>query len=83
MCFPKNQNDLDYYVGLLNSVVSQYFIGIIAPNLDFNSGTVVKLPLKINSKTRVTELAEKCVDISKNDWDSFETSWDFKKHPLI
>ena len=82
MCFPQNEQDLDYYIGLLNSVVAQYFIGIISPNLDFNSGTVVKLPLKTDHKSEVTGITIKCVDLSKSDWDSFETSWDFESHPL-
>ena len=83
MCFPVNANELDYYTALLNSKVSQYFIRIIAPNLDYNSGTVVKLPRKEASRDKTSEIAKACVGLVKEDWDSYETSWDFKKHPLI
>ncbi len=83
MCFPVDENKLDYYTALLNSKVSQYFIKIIAPNLDFNSGTVVKLPGKEERCDITSAIAVSCVRLAKEDWDSFETSWDFKKHPLI
>ena len=83
MCFPVDENKLDYYMALLNSKVSQYFIKIIAPNLDFNSGTVVKLPGRQERCDKTSEIAISSIRLSKEDWDSFETSWDFKKHPLI
>ena len=83
MCFPVEEHKLNYYVALLNSKVSQYFIKIIAPNLDYNSGTVVKLPYGDGAIEKVSEMADLCVRLSKDDWDSNETSWEFKKHPLI
>lgn len=82
MCFAKHGN-IDYYLGLMNSVVASYFIKIIAPNLDFNSGTVIKIPCKLDKEEEVEQITEMNVSLSKEDWDSFETSWDFKKHPLI
>ena len=82
MCFPIENGKLDYFVALLNSKISQYFIKIIAPNLDYNSGTLVKLPYEEEQVDYISDIAKRCVEISKYDWDSQETSWDFKKHPL-
>ena len=83
MCFPKQKENLDYIIGLLNTKISEYFISIIAPNLDFNSGTIVKLPYIDKDKEIVSNYETECVTFSKEDWDSFETSWDFKTHPLV
>ena len=83
MCFPKDNADLDYIVSLLNSKTSEYFINIVAPNLDFNSGTIIKLPYTTMKVDRIKGKSAECVTISKDDWDSYETSWDFKRNPLV
>ena len=36
-----------------------------------------------NKHEIINSIVNDCVSLSKTDWDSFETSWDFKKHPLI
>lgn len=76
-----------YVLGFLNTNVCDYFLNIITPTMSFNVGDVGKLPL-IESKDeaeieRINELVKKSIKISRSDWDSFETSLDFKKHPLI
>jgi hypothetical protein len=81
-----HKTELLYLIAFLNSkVVSKSLIKIINQTLNFNAGDIEQLPLIIDRSQikRVEELTQKNIDISKEDWDSFESSWDFKKHPLI
>lgn len=76
------QTDL-YVLGLLNSKVGRHFLHIISPTIGTNVGEVLNFPLIRNCETKVKELVATCVDQSKLDWDSFEISCDFAKHPLL
>ena len=67
----------------LNSKVYQQFIKIVAPTLDYSEGAVLRVPYINVSETKESELADACVKLSESDWDSFETSWDFQRHPLL
>ena len=67
----------------LNSSVYQHFIKIVAPTLDYSEGAVLRAPFTKCTCSSVSDIAENCVRISKSDWNSFETSWDFQCHPLI
>ena len=82
---PETPELLDYLTGLLNSEIVQYVLSILSPTLGFESGYLKKIPVRIDKdkKTEVEFLARKNIGEEKEDWDSFETSWDFKKHPLI
>ena len=73
----------DYICALLNSNVFAYIFGQLNPTLNFQSGEVAKFPVILRENSRIDELAEECVSISKEDYDSFETSWDFRRHPLV
>lgn len=79
--------DLDdkkhFICALLNSKVFAYIFGQLNPTLNFQSGEVAKFPVIYKKSAEVDELAAECVEISKAEYDSFETSRDFKKHPLI
>lgn len=82
----KSNSDIEYYVmGFLNSVVSYYFLKSINPTLNLQVGNVESLPFIYTEKKdkSIVKLVEACLEISKADWDSFETSWDFKVHPLV
>ena len=74
-----------YCSAFLNSIVSTYYLKAMSPTLNYESGQIGNLPVVINQKymTRINVKVEENIIKSKNDWDSFETSWDFKKHPLI
>ncbi len=72
-----------YLLALTNTKVFQMIIDLLNSSLHYQVGDVARTPVMIKHKESVNELAQACVDISKDDWDSFETSWDFKKHPLI
>ena len=78
-----NQPELFYdAIGFLNSVVSRYLIQALNPTLNTTVGDVLSLPfVETNNKTRAH--VENNTSISIKDWNSFETSLDFKVHPLI
>lgn len=82
MCFFPSEN-LYYFLGYVNSKVSYEFLKIIAPTLAFQLGDVAKLPVIKEEIIKVENIVINCINMSKSDWDSFETSWDFKEHPLI
>ena len=74
----------DYVLlGFLNSAVCKYILDIIAPTLTYNVGDVSKIPYEPIDNEDIKKRVSDNVTYSKEDWDSFETSWDFKKHPLI
>ena len=73
-------------LGFLNSCVAFYYLSAINPTLNFQKGNVGNLPIYSNNcedKFVVESDVDSCLNISKDDWDSFEYSWDFKKHPLV
>lgn len=70
-------------LGFLTTKVAEYIFSLINPTINFPSGYLESLPFKVSHKDRVDELVKICVDISKSEWDSFENSWDFKRHPLL
>lgn len=75
MLFTENLSSIIAY---LNSKLFSKLVGYVCPTLDFRFGTIQKLPdLSINVGM------EQNVELCKVDWDSFETSWDFKRHPLL
>ena len=81
--FAYNDADRYYLAALLNSKVGNEILGIINPTVNSGPGSVGKIPVLIGSHERVTALVQENYEISKQDWDSYETSWDFKEHPFI
>lgn len=69
----------------MNSIVANELLKVLAPTLDYNAGSVAKIPVIISksNKSQIDNLYAECLQIAKLDWDSFETSWDFKRHPLL
>ena len=74
-----------YILGLVNSKVTDTILKMINPTMNYGAGSIASIPVIISAekKTYVAEEAEENVAISKSDWDSFETSWDFAEHPLV
>ena len=79
----KHDTATEYYLAFLNSIVSSAMLFILSPTLNYQCGEVRKLPVIRKDVERVSAFARNNVAASKSDWDSFETSWDFKKHPMI
>ena len=75
--------NLKYLFGLLNSKVSQAFLEILAPNMKFEVGQMSLVPIIMHPTQEIDEVVDLLVQTAKEDWDSFETSWDFKEHPFI
>ncbi|WP_295084012.1 N-6 DNA methylase [Ruminococcus sp.] len=73
----------NYICALLNSKVFEYIFGQLNPTLNFQSGEVAKFPVIYKESDEVSTLAEECTMISRVEYDSYETSRDFKRHPLI
>lgn len=80
-CF--SEKHLYYLMAFCNSIVSTRLLKVIAPTLNYQCGDIANLPIFIEQESRVNEYVEKNIEVTKDDWDSFEISWDFKKHPLI
>ena len=72
-----------FICGLLNSKVFAYLFGQLNPTLNFQSGDVAKFPVKYEYSEEADRIAGDCIAISREDYDSFETSRDFKRHPLV
>lgn len=83
MLYLKNDDLLMYFLGLLNSCVSKYVLGVTSQTLDFKPGRIAELPVVVAERDSVEPIVNQQVKLSKKDWDSFETSWNFEKHPLV
>lgn len=83
--FPHDLNKLYYYIGSLCSGVTFSYLQALDPTMSFTNGDLVRIPM-VEDETKidaVTSLVKECIECSKKDWDSFETSWNFQRHPLI
>ena len=82
--FPE-EDKIYYILGFLNSTVSQKCIKILNPTITTQVGDMARIPVAFDSEKQslVEELVKENISISQRDWNSFETSWGFKKHPLI
>lgn len=80
-----SEDERVYVIGFMNSKVASHLLKILAPTLDFNVGPMKKLPILMNKDylSEIHELVNQSVSLARNDWDSVETSWDFKQSPLI
>ena len=77
-------NNENYLLGLLNSCVFKFMFGQLNPTLNFQSGEVAKFPIIFTENhTKIDELVNLNVKIAKENWDTFEISWDFKNNPLL
>lgn len=71
-------------LGFLNTKVAYYLLDAMNPTLNTTVTDVLTLPFEVkNQGNEIEDMVKQNISISKSDWDSFENSWDFKKHPLI
>lgn len=82
--FPNNE-DLNYLLGLLCSKISFEYMKLQNPTMNFQVGNVANIPVIKSQEMQATveRIVKENISISKTDWDSFEVSWDFVRHPLI
>ena len=82
MCFSNDPSNTLSMCALMNSKPFAYFYRILSATMDFNQGTMRCIPYATGSEQN--ELyTNQCIQSSKSDWDSYETSWDFKRNPLV
>lgn len=71
-------------LGLLNSNTAMKFLEVLSPTLDFKVGDIIQIPFKDQIiSNEIRNLVITCIKLSRNDWDSRETSWDFEESPLL
>ena len=82
-CFSDNM--LYYLLGFTNTPISMEMLSVLAPTINFQAGDIANLPVAVNKEKQpiVEKLVKENIALSKADWDSFETSWDFEGHPLV
>ncbi|MBT2572527.1 BREX-1 system adenine-specific DNA-methyltransferase PglX [Bacillus sp. ISL-51] len=79
-----DEENIPLLLAILNSKVTEYLLRLLSSTMNFEVNTVGSLPFIVDErKQSITQITQDCIYISKNDWDSFETSWNFKKHPLL
>ncbi|WP_251617117.1 BREX-1 system adenine-specific DNA-methyltransferase PglX [Pumilibacter muris] len=84
-CAFADDEKLFYILALMNNKVNNIFVSIVSPTLNYEVGHIKTIPV-IYDESRLKDvdyIVEDNIQKTKTDWDSFETSWEFKKHPLI
>ncbi|HHU54036.1 MAG TPA: BREX-1 system adenine-specific DNA-methyltransferase PglX [Clostridiaceae bacterium] len=76
---------LKYILGLMSTPIADKIFKMLNPTINLQVGDFKNFPVLTddNKESKIVEIVEQCLDISKTDWDSFETSWDFSRHPLL
>lgn len=84
-CVIKNHDLLLYSLAFLSTKIANAILKIINPTINCQVDDIQRTPMIVDHDKMciIYQIANDCVNISKYDWDSYEASWDFKKHPLI
>ena len=80
--FSNNKNTILQIIGFVNSKVANYVSNILNPTLNSQIGDFISLPI-LKSNSFELKYINQNISLSKQDWDAFETSWDFQKSPLL
>lgn len=82
-CFA-SEKQLNYLLALCNTKVVMKILEVIAPTINYQCGDIANIPVIQDGDTNdICEVTQDNISISKTDWDSYETSWDFKRNPLV
>lgn len=76
-------SEIELTAAFFNSKVGVYFLSVVSPTINLQVGDVKGVPLIQKDSEEIDFLVGKNVTESQKDWDAFETSWDFKRHPLV
>lgn len=81
----KSKRDTLCALAILNSKISSFFLDFLSPTINFQLQDICNIPVLKNAEIDddIVDLSKKNISLSKSDWDAFETSWDFTKHPLV
>jgi len=79
------KKDMMFILALMNSKITSAVLKAKNPTINMQTGDIVAIPVvdSFTGRDTVDKLSSENVSISKEDWDAFETSWDFQHHPLI
>lgn len=80
--FNDNNDKLLIILGTVNAKIGNYIFKMINPTISLQIGNFVNFPFK-ESKINIIPIVKNNIDLSKLDWDAFETSWDFQRNPLL
>lgn len=83
MAFPNEGISIQMLLAEMNAKTYNYFLDIITPTLDFNPGPVGKTPFVVFEENKIIDMVDECCRIAKDEWDDYEMSWDFSKHPFV
>ncbi len=78
-----SEEKLKYAVGFCNSVVARYYLDFLAPTLNIMVGSVLSMPYIEDNESSTNSIVESTIALSREDWDSFEVSWDYEEHPFV
>ena len=81
--FPNDYSMYNFYLGVVNSKAIRHILDVISPTLNYEVGQIATLPIPSTFNKLIDEEVEKIINISKQDWDAHETSWNFKGNELI
>ena len=81
----QDHNIILYAMAMLNSKIAAAIVEVLSPTLNFEVGNIAEIPVAVDAsaQARVITTVDSCVQITRNECDSYETSWDFKRHPLV
>lgn len=84
-CFANNDVDLMFVLAYFCSCVANHFLSVLNSIVTFTTGSVSNIPFAYPQSIvpRVKEVAQSNVNHARKDWDSYETSWDFQRHPML
>lgn len=85
LCEVCDPSDFNYVLGLMSSSLFRMFMKAMNPTINFPPNYIEKTPYirSVAREREISELVDKSIHLSKVDWDSTETSWDFKSHPAL
>ena len=83
MCFPVNTDDVFPMIGLCNTSITNHFLKMVSPTLDYHEGPLGRIPIVPIMPKSAIVIADSCIVISTDDWDAYERSWDFQSFPLL
>ena len=81
--FPQNQEFMMSFLAYMSTTVFNHILEAVNPTINSGADVVARLPIPDSIPLVIKDNASLCVDLSQNDWDSYETSWDYQENPLV
>ncbi len=85
MSFYNGNENTEYYLGFCNTELACEILQMLAPTINYQAGDIARLPIIMSEQyyEEITNLVKKCVQGAKAEWDSYETSWEYDRNPLV